>query len=66
MIAKIIDNIQLKIENIHIRVQGGEEVEEVFYSMEEEEDNTVMINEDKSKSFAFGFCIKSINAYTTD
>lgn len=35
MIAKIIDNIQLKIENIHIRVQGGEEVEEVFYSLDE-------------------------------
>lgn len=25
-----------------------------------------MVNEEKSKSFAFGFCIKSINAYTTD
>jgi hypothetical protein len=33
MITKIIDNIQLKIENIHIRIQGGEEVEDVFYSL---------------------------------
>ena len=65
MISNIVDNIQLNIENIHFRVHGGQSSQDVFYSLDEEEEPTVM-DRDDDKSFAFGFCIKSIFAYTTD
>ena len=65
MISKIIDNIQLSVQNIHLRVQREDEEQEVFYSLDEDEPS-VLVEKQDDKSFACGFCIKAISAYTTD
>lgn len=69
MLGRIIDNIQLNIGNIHIRLEGGQQADLEYRLDSAESDDGSEENSHnygKSKPFACGFCLKSILAYTTD
>jgi vacuolar protein sorting-associated protein 13A/C len=72
MFSKIIDNIQLSVNNLHLRLEGGQQVQLQYRvdcgssEEEEEEGEEGKVVSSPSKPFACGFCLSTLTAYTTN